>query len=190
MRQDDGNRNKARDYRLRLAGIIAARKSKESTGTKRGGRLGGRFGAIAARARAALILVDTTVWIDLFRAKTTPETNVLESLIEAGEDICTCGIVLAEVLQGIRDDREYDRTRRRFGAFLYLPAHRDTFVLASEMYRSVRKRGITIRRSLDCMIAATAVAHKAVLLHSDRDYDPLSRHCGLKVYPTASAAEK
>ena len=65
--------------------------------------------------------VDTTVWIDFFAGRDTPEVAALERLIESREDICLCGIILTEVLQGIRDDREYRRTETLLSGLLFLP---------------------------------------------------------------------
>ncbi len=128
-----------------------------------------------------MVLVDTTVWIDFFAAKSTPEVAELERLLNEGEDICTCGIILTEVLQGLRGDEDYQRTLSRFDAFLFLPMNRQSFVRAAELYRSLRRRGITIRKTLDCMIASVAIEHDIALFHNDRDFDPIETHCGLKV---------
>jgi len=128
-----------------------------------------------------MVLVDTTVWIDFFSAKSTPEVGELERLLNKGEDICTCGIILTEVLQGIRKDEDYQRTLSRFSTFLFLPMNRQTFVRAAELYRSLRRKGITIRKPVDCMIASVATEHNIPLLHKDRDFDPIETHCGLKV---------
>ena len=128
-----------------------------------------------------MVLVDTTVWIDFFAAKPTPEVGELERLLNEGEDICTCGIILTEVLQGIREDEDYQRTLSRFDTFLFLPMNRQAFVRAAQLYRSLRRRGITIRKPVDCMIASVAIEHNIPLLHNDRDFDPIETHCGLKV---------
>jgi predicted nucleic acid-binding protein len=128
-----------------------------------------------------VVLVDTTVWIDFLAGRDTPEVRVLERCLDAGGDVCICGVVLTEVLQGIREDADYRRTKARFGHFLFLPAGQGTFVRAAELYRSLRRRGITIRKPVDCMIAAVAIEHDVPLLHSDRDFDPISKYCGLRV---------
>ena len=128
-----------------------------------------------------MVLVDTTVWIDFFAAKSSPEVAELERLLNEEEDICTCGIILTEVLQGIREDEDYQRTSSRFDTFLSLPMNRQTFVRAAQLYRSLRRRGITIRKPVDCMIASVAIEHNIALLHNDRDFDPIETHCGLKV---------
>ena len=128
-----------------------------------------------------MILVDTTVWVDLFAGRSTPHAERLEQSLATGEDVCTCGVILTEVLQGIRGDEEYRRTLARFDALLYLPMDRQLFIRAAELYRRLRHRGITIRKPVDCMIVAVAIRHDVMLLHNDRDFDPIEKHCGLKV---------
>ncbi len=128
-----------------------------------------------------MILVDTTVWVDLFAGRSTPHAERLEQSLATGEDVCTCGVILTEVLQGIRADEEYRRTLARFDALLYLPMDRQLFIRAADLYRRLRHRGVTIRKPVDCMIAAVAICHDVMLLHTDRDFDPIEKHCGLKV---------
>lgn len=128
-----------------------------------------------------MTLVDTTVWIDFFRGKNTPEAEMLQHMLNAGEDICICGVILTEVLQGIREDADYKAVASRFEAFLFLPMLRRTFVNAAQLYRMLRRKGITIRNAVDCMIAAVAIEHDIPLLHRDRDFDPIAEHCRLKV---------
>jgi predicted nucleic acid-binding protein len=128
-----------------------------------------------------MVLVDTTVWVDLFSGLTTPQVIVLESLILKREDICLCGVILTEVLQGIRDDKEHAKTQTIFSNLLYLLMTRETFLLAAHIYRFLRARGITIRNSIDCMIAAVCIENKVALLHHDRDFDSISKHFDLKI---------
>ena len=131
-----------------------------------------------------MTIVDTTVWIDFFRGKDTPESELLQQMLNAGEDICICGVILTEVLQGIREDTDHTEVAERFEAFLFLPMHHRTFVAAAQVYRTLRRRGVTIRNAVDCMIAAVAIEHDIPLLHHDRDFGPMSEHCGLKVIKT------
>ncbi len=140
-----------------------------------------------------MIVVDTSVWIDLFRGKGSPQVRALEDALVAGEDLCICGVILTEVLQGIRDDADYRKTLSRFEALLFLPMSRHTFIEAAELYRRLRRQGITIRNAVDCMIAAVAMEHDVPLLHQDRDFHPIAKHCGLKIVkpsmsPTKAAA--
>jgi predicted nucleic acid-binding protein len=133
-----------------------------------------------------MILVDTTVWIDLFRGQETAEVKLLERLIGENADICVCGVILTEVLQGIRDDKEYAATSARFESLIYLPMSQRTFRKAAELYRTLRRKGVTIRNAVDCMIAAVAIEHDIPLLHQDRDFTALAQHSGLKVAKTVS----
>jgi len=136
-----------------------------------------------------MTLVDTTVWIDLFRGRNTTQVRRLEDLLAEDEDICVCGVILAEVLQGIRDDKGHARTSAAFDSFLYLPMSKGTFLSAAGIYRRLRRGGVTIRNAVDCMIAAVAIENDVALLHNDRDFAPIARHCGLKVVETATSIE-
>lgn len=127
-----------------------------------------------------MILVDTTVWIDFFAARSTAQVITLETLIKGREDICICGIILTEVLQGIRKETEFRKTRDLFNSLILLPMTYSTFVRSAEIYRDLRKRGITIRKSVDCMIASVALENDIPLLHNDKDFHPIEKHCGLK----------
>lgn len=137
-----------------------------------------------------MTVVDTSVWIDLFAGRDSPHVIVLESLIKQREDICLCGIILTEVLQGIRDDKEYSETESMLADLIFLPMTRETFLLAATIYRSLRSRGITIRNSVDCMIAAVCIEHKAELLHNDRDFDLLAAHSELEVVDVSARQEQ
>ncbi len=131
-----------------------------------------------------MILVDTTVWIDFFTGKPTPQVDILELLISDGQDICLCGLVLTEVLQGVREERDYKKIKTYFGNLLFLPMTQAMHLRSAEIYRSLRKKGITIRKPIDCMIASVAIAHKVHLLHNDKDFVPIEKHCGLNTVKT------
>ena len=127
------------------------------------------------------MLVDTSVWIDFFAARNTAQVALLESTIDQRVDLCLCGVILTEVLQGIRDDKQYMQTESVLSNLIYLPMDQSTFPLAANIYRTLRSRGITIRNSVDCMIAAVCIEHKADLLHNDRDFDYIADVFGLQV---------
>lgn len=130
-----------------------------------------------------MILVDTTIWIDFFRSKKAAHVLVFESLIEKRETLCLCGVILAEVLQGIRDDQEYRNTLRLLKRLVILPMNEQAFVDTANLYRVLRSRGVTIRTTIDCMIAVVAMENNVPLLHNDRDFDLIARHSRLKIYP-------
>lgn len=122
------------------------------------------------------VLVDSSVWIDFLRNKATPQTDKLIELINEREDLCVCGFVLAEVLQGIRDEKQYVITKQQFDNLIYLEDDQSTFELGATIYRNLRKQGITIRNSIDCLIAATVIQHGVGLLEADRDYAFIDEH--------------
>jgi predicted nucleic acid-binding protein len=128
-----------------------------------------------------MVLIDTTVWIDFFAGRQLPHVAILERLIKDREDICICGIILTEVLQGIRGKSEFRKTKELFKAMIFLPMPYSVFLGAAEIYRTLRRKGITIRNSVDCMIASVAIENDMMLLHNDRDFEPIEKHLRLKV---------
>jgi hypothetical protein len=131
-----------------------------------------------------VILVDTSVWIDFFAGRDQPHVAVLEQSILDDEDLALCGIILTEILQGIADDATHRRVRRYLGPLILLPMPERVFVRAADIYRKLRKTGITIRKSNDCIIAATALEHHCQLLHKDKDFSPITDHYSLKIVKT------
>jgi hypothetical protein len=126
-----------------------------------------------------VLLVDTSVWIEFFR---TPRGVDLESLAET-EELVTCLPVIQEVLQGFRDERAYRKAR---DALLMLPVvespmSADVFVEAANLYRRARHAGVTVRSSVDCLIAICGLRHDLEVYHRDRDYDALGRVVPLRV---------
>jgi len=128
-----------------------------------------------------VILVDTSVWIDFFAGRDLPNVAKLEQSILDNEDLALSGIILTEILQGIPNDTTYRRVRRYLSALIMLPMPESVFVRAADIYRKLRKQGITIRKTNDCIIAATALEHHCQLLHNDKDFRPIAKHYSLKV---------
>jgi predicted nucleic acid-binding protein len=122
------------------------------------------------------LLVDTTVWIDFFRGIESEKVTVLEKCIRNREDLCCCGFVLTEVLQGIRDDKELAAVKRLFEGLIYLEDDRSTFELAAGIYRELRQKGRTIRNYIDCLIAAIVIQNRVAFLENDRDYQHIDQH--------------
>lgn len=125
-----------------------------------------------------MILVDTSVWIEVFRARRPVD---LETVV-AFDDVVTCLPVIQEVLQGFREEVAYRRAR---DAMLSLPIvesplPEDVFSQAVDLYRSARRGGLTVRSSVDCLIAACAIRHDLEVLHRDRDFAALSRISALR----------
>jgi hypothetical protein len=128
-----------------------------------------------------VILVDTSVFIDFFNGKNSKLSELLIKSIETSEDICTCGLIMTEILQGIRSDKEYDRIRNILSGLLYLPITKNIFIHASSIYRDIRKHGKTIRSPIDCIIAAICIEHEIELLHNDKDFDNIAQYTSLRV---------
>lgn len=128
-----------------------------------------------------MILVDTSVWIDFFAGREPSHVTRLESFVEDSHDLALCGIVLTEILQGIVDDAARRRVLRYLRSLVMLPMPDAVFVRAAEIYRKLRSQGVTIRRTNDCIIAATVLHHRCELLHNDRDFDPIAQRFALKV---------
>jgi len=116
-------------------------------------------------------MVDTSVWVDHFRGTPTPEVAWLEDAIADDADLCVCGTVLTEILQGVRSDAEVATVQQAMDELIYLETSRDDHVNAAAIYRAARKKGKTVRNAVDCVIAACAIAHDVPLLQSDRDFE-------------------
>ena len=122
------------------------------------------------------VLVDSTVWIDFFRGKETLQTEKPARCIGNDDDVCICGFILTEVLQGIRDEKEHLAVKKHFENLLYLEADRSTFELGASIYRELRRKGSTIRNSMDCLIAAIVLQQGVHFLENDRYYESIDRH--------------
>ena len=127
-----------------------------------------------------MVMIDSSVWIDQLVGKKTRQTNHLPILVDNSIPLCTCGIIITEVLQGCREDRLYHKMRGVLTDLVYLQFTRDIFIRASDIYRNLRKKGITIRKPIDCMIASICIEHGVELLHSDKDFSQIARHLKLR----------
>lgn len=124
-----------------------------------------------------MITVDTSVWIDFFAGRDTPQVGYLLQLLDDGDEaLALTDIILTEILQGLRTDTDVRRVEERLAVFEVLRL-RDLsdFRLAATMYRTARRQGVTIRRTSDCLIAAVCVRDQVPLLHADKDFDQLAR---------------
>jgi predicted nucleic acid-binding protein len=127
-----------------------------------------------------MILVDTSVWIDFFNGKELPHVETLERLIAQEANIAICGVILTEVLQGIANDKEHKLTQTYLQALVMLEIKDDLWLYAAEIYRNLRKKGLTVRKINDCIIAATALHYDCLLLHNDKDFTTIQLHYPLK----------
>lgn len=127
-----------------------------------------------------MILVDSSVWIDFFRGTVTPQVDALDRLL--GEELVAIGdLMMAEVLQGFANERDFNKARRMLGALdLVEIGGRDVMIEAARYFRDLRARGITIRKTIDTLIATRCIVSGYRLLYSDRDFDPFVTHLGLE----------
>ena len=127
-----------------------------------------------------MILVDSSVWIDYFRSADTPQVALLGSCFGRTR-IAVGDLIAAEVLQGIRDNRQFRSVKRVFDTFTRLDlCGYDLALKAAENYRVLRVKGITVRKTIDSLIATRCIEDGLTLLHSDRDFAPFAKHLGLR----------
>ncbi len=130
-----------------------------------------------------MILVDTSVWVDFLRGEDSPHRWALHRLIEDEEDISITGIILTEILQGIKSDRDFKTTKDCLLEFpIYGPKGIETYISAAQLYRDCRKKGKTVRKTVDCIIATICMENDLTLLHKDGDFDLIGSCTALKVY--------
>lgn len=127
-----------------------------------------------------MIVVDSSVWIDYFTGKQTPATDKLNSVLGV-ERVAVGDLMLTEVLQGFRVDKEFRQARRLLLSLTVLNIlNIDIALKSATNYRELRKKGITVRQTVDTIIATYCVEHKLPLLHSDRDFQPFHDHLKLQ----------
>ena len=130
-----------------------------------------------------MIVVDTTVWIDFLEARNTQYDRKLKALIEDGTSVGLTDLIYGEILQGIRDDAKFSQIREMLQAFPILRVRGlRTFEHAAAIYRACRKRGLTIRSTIDCIIAATCIESGAELYHNDRDFETIASLHNLRIH--------
>jgi predicted nucleic acid-binding protein len=128
-----------------------------------------------------MILVDSSVWIDYFRSADTPQVALLDSYF-GRRRLAVGDLIAAEVLQGVRDQREFKWVKKTLDAFLHIDlVGYPLAVRASENYRLLRDRGVTVRKTIDTLIATYCIEHGLTLLHADRDFLPFVDHLGFQV---------
>ncbi len=129
-----------------------------------------------------MIAVDTSVWIDFLDDAATPQAGRLVALIESGAPVALTDVVLAELLQGVASDDDARLLEEHLAAFPVLRLRDvDDFALAARLYRRARAAGVTVRKTLDCLIAAPCVREGVPLLHRDADFDRLASCTELEV---------
>ena len=128
-----------------------------------------------------MILVDSSVWVDYFRGTVTPQTEKLDSLL-GHESLAIGDLILTEVLHGFDNDRDFQTAQRMLSALLVVELGGLEIALqAARNFRFLRRHGVTIRKTIDTVIATRCIESGYKLLHSDRDFDPFAKYLGLRV---------
>jgi len=128
-----------------------------------------------------MIFVDSSVWIDYFNGRQTPQTDRLDSSL--GTTLVVMGdLVLTEVLQGFQNDKDFKTARDLLMGMPFMEmVGRDIALQSSVNYRALRKKGVTVRKTIDVIIATFCIHYRLPLLHDDRDFDPMTKFLGLKI---------
>ena len=129
-----------------------------------------------------MVLVDSSVWIDFFGTSIGHKVDLLATMIRRDERVLIGDLVLTEVLQGVRSDRDFRIVQKALLSLeavqLVTPA---LAIRSAQNYRRLRGAGTTVRKTIDCLIATWCIEHGVPLLYSDRDFDPFVEHLGLRV---------
>ena len=128
-----------------------------------------------------MILVDSSVWIDYFKGTVTAQTDKLDRLL-GHEPLAIGDLILTEVLQGFVDERDFNEVRKMLTSLTVVElCGQEIAIQAAKNFRSLRKLGLTVRKTIDTVIATRCIESGYDLLHNDRDFDPFARHLGLRV---------
>jgi predicted nucleic acid-binding protein len=128
-----------------------------------------------------LILVDSSVWIDYFKGTITPQTEALDRLL-GNEPLAIGDLILTEVLQGFDDERDFNQARKMLTSLTVVElGGREIAIQAAKNFRALRSLGVTVRQTIDTVIATRCIESGYDLLHNDRDFDPFAEHLGLHV---------
>jgi predicted nucleic acid-binding protein len=127
-----------------------------------------------------MILVDSSVWIAYFDGKIVPQTDWLDAVL--GKEIIIVGdIILVEVLQGFKNDGDFRKAKELLSSFPFMDMlGKELAVKGAENYRFLRRKGVTVRKTIDVMIGTFCIHHNLTLLHDDQDFGPLVKHLKLK----------
>lgn len=127
-----------------------------------------------------MILVDSSVWIDYFRGVVTPQSDRLDGLL-GREPLATGDVVLTEVLQGFTTDADFNQALRLLSSLTLVQiGGEEIAVQAARNFRALREKGVTVRKTIDTLIATRCIVDGHAMLYSDRDFDPFVEHLGLQ----------
>jgi hypothetical protein len=133
-----------------------------------------------------MIIVDSNTWADFFNGASTSHVKRLDTALEEEEDLAVLPIIVTEVLQGFRTDGGFRRARRVLLALPVIEPTIDCHVRAASLFRSLRRKGVTVRGAVDCIIAQTCLDVDAQLLSPDADFRNIARHTSLRLWADLS----
>ncbi len=126
-----------------------------------------------------MIIIDTSAWVEFLRDTSSPVCDRVDALLD--DEIATCHPIRMEVLAGARDEQHLNDLRGLLARASLLPTEATDYEDAAALYRSCRRHGETVRKLIDCLIAAIAIRTSSTLLHCDNDFDVLGRHTPLQI---------
>lgn len=129
-----------------------------------------------------MIVADTSVWAAFFNGDETAPVAELDWLLATGEGVAVAPVILTEILQGFRSDESFDQAQHLLTALPILFPSLETHVSAARLYRTLRHHGVTVRGTIDCLIAQTCMEAGAALLTTDRDFEFIARHAALRLH--------
>lgn len=129
-----------------------------------------------------MVLADTTVWIDFLKGRDTKEVKKLEELLSQDTDVFITGLIVQEILTGIKEKKDRDKVRKELEHFIVIRPTLETHVHAAEIFDVCRKKGYTIRSIVDCLIASLTIEYDLTLLEKDKDYEFISKVLPLKTF--------
>lgn len=128
------------------------------------------------------VLVDTSVWIDFFKGSVNIQTSILNEYLEKESPVFICPLIIQEILQGIRSDDDYRKVKSNIlNLDILLIDPVESSVGAADLYRMLRKKAVTIKKSNDCMIAYYSIYFGIYLLHNDKDFNLIAEKTSLKI---------
>ena len=130
-----------------------------------------------------MVIVDTSVWINYFRGISNETTDKIESLGKNNLDLYTTGIIVTEILAGLRNEDTFRQIKTELSHLYHVdPRYPETYISTANIYRKGRSSGITIRKMIDCLIAQVAIENGLFLLHDDEDFIKIAAFTDLKIY--------
>jgi len=129
------------------------------------------------------MLIDSSAWIKAYREQSSPQAYFIDQLLDNNKPIFTCALIMQEVLQGFSDKQDYRDAYKAFRLFTFyaIENQKKAAIDAANIYRNCRRKGYTIRKPNDCVIALIALTYKLELLHNDKDFEHIAQLYPLKI---------